>query len=56
MAVNAERETAPLPALTCPVPAASLMDVSQSANFSARRHVDLRRCAGALCAFDLCGC
>ncbi|MGI5479089.1 putative leader peptide [Streptomyces lavendofoliae] len=56
MAVRAQRETGPLPALTRPAPPASVVDVSQSANFSARRHVDLRRYAGALCAFDLCGC
>ncbi|MGN9790579.1 putative leader peptide [Streptomyces sp. NPDC054847] len=44
-------ETGSFPALTWPIRAASLMGVSQSANFTARRHVDLRRHASALCLF-----
>ncbi|MET9424752.1 MULTISPECIES: putative leader peptide [unclassified Streptomyces] len=49
-------ETGPFPALTWLIHAASLIGVSQSANFTARRHVDLRRHAGALCLFRHRGC
>ncbi|MEU4743982.1 putative leader peptide [Actinosynnema sp. NPDC023658] len=39
----------PVDALTSPDPGVKLGCVSQAANLASRRHVDLRRQAGALC-------
>ncbi|MFI1159358.1 putative leader peptide [Streptomyces sioyaensis] len=46
---NSACETRPEDTLTWPIFAASLLDVNQSENFTARLHVDLRRQASAIC-------